>query len=34
MIVKIAFDPANLKVEDEAWPAFDAGGITLKIWAL
>ncbi|VVO63896.1 hypothetical protein PS870_00929 [Pseudomonas fluorescens] len=34
MIVKIAFDPANLKAEDEAWPAFNAGGLTLKIWAL
>ncbi|WP_433739821.1 hypothetical protein [Pseudomonas putida] len=34
MIVRIGFNPDNLKVEDEAWPAFNAGGLTLKIWAL
>lgn len=33
-IVKIAFDPAGLKGTDEAWPAFQAGGLTLKLWAL
>lgn len=34
MIINIAFDPQNLKPEDEAYPAFQAGGMTLKIWAL
>lgn len=34
MIIKIGFDPASLKDDDEAWPAFKAGGITLKFWAL
>ncbi len=34
MIVKIAFDPADLKAEDEACTAFNSGGLTLKIWAL
>lgn len=34
MIIKIAFDPDNLKPDDEAYPAFQAGGITLKVWAL
>lgn len=34
MIVKIAFNPASLKPEDEAYPAFTAGGLTLKFWAL
>ncbi|AXA25695.1 hypothetical protein [Pseudomonas putida] len=34
MIVKIGFSPASLKPEDEAYPAFQAGGLTLKFWAL
>jgi hypothetical protein len=34
MIIKIAFDPAKLKRGDEAYPAFKAGGIVLKFWAL
>lgn len=33
-IVKMTFDPATLKHDDEAWPAFNAGGMTLKFWAL
>lgn len=33
-IVKITFDPSSLKPTDEAWPAFEAGGMTLKFWAL
>lgn len=32
--VKIAFNPADLKEKDEAWPAFQAGGMVLKFWAL
>lgn len=34
MIIKIGFNPENLKHEDEAYPAFKAGGMTLKVWAL
>ena len=34
MIVNIAFQPENLKPKDEAFPAFQAGGLTLKVWAL
>lgn len=33
-MIKITFDPRNLKPEDEAWPAFQAGGMTLVFWAL
>jgi hypothetical protein len=33
-VVRITFDPATLKPEDEAWPAFQAGGMALKVWAL
>lgn len=33
-VVKIAFNPDTLKENDEAWPAFQAGGMTLKFWAL
>ena len=32
MMLRIAFSPADLKTTDEAWPAFQAGGITLKYW--
>lgn len=34
MIIKIGFDPETLKLEDEAHPAFQFGGVVLKIWAL
>ncbi len=34
MMLRIAFNPADLKTTDEAWPAFQAGGITLKVWGL
>lgn len=32
--VKIGFDPRTLDPDSEAYPAFMAGGITLKFWAL
>ncbi|WP_045158329.1 hypothetical protein [Stutzerimonas stutzeri] len=32
--VKITFDPASLTPDSECWPAFQAGGMTLKVWAL
>lgn len=34
MEMKISFDPSTLKYNDEAYPAFEAGGITLTFWAL
>ncbi|MGH8381735.1 hypothetical protein [Pseudomonas sp.] len=34
MIVKISFNPDSLAPNDEAYPAFQAGGLTLKFWAL
>lgn len=35
MKVKIAFDPANIKPGDEAYPAFSSGyPVVLRIWAL
>lgn len=34
MEMKIGFDPSTLKYNDEAYPAFEAGGITLTFWTL
>lgn len=34
MIIKIGFNPENIKPEDEAYPAFKAGGVVLRFWAL
>lgn len=34
IVVKLTFNPADLKVSDEAWPAFHYGGMTLTFWAL
>lgn len=34
MEIKVDFDPESLTPEDEAYPAFKAGGIPLKFWAL
>ena len=34
MEITILFDPKNVTVEDEAYPAFKAGGMALKFWAL
>lgn len=33
-IVKITFDPSTLTEASECWPAFQAGGTVLKVWAL
>ncbi len=32
--VRLAFNPADLTKADDAWPAFQAGGVVLKLWAL
>ncbi len=34
MEIKIGFDPSILKYDDEAYPAFEAGGLTLTFWSL
>jgi len=34
IVVKLTFNPADLKMSDEAWPAFHYGGMTLTFWAL
>lgn len=34
MEINLGFSPDNLKPDNEAYPAFMAGGMTLKFWAL
>lgn len=33
-VIQISFDPSTIKQEHECWPAFQAGGLVLKVWAL
>lgn len=33
-VFKIAFDPTRIDPDSEAYPAFQAGGLTLKLWIL
>lgn len=34
MDIQVDFDPETLTPDDEAYPAFKAGGLPLKFWAL
>lgn len=34
MEITITFDPKDVTVDDEAYPAFKAGGMALKFWIL
>ena len=32
--IRLRFDPLKITKDSECWPAFQAGGMTLKFWAL